>query len=177
MTATIRSTAAGTMNLSFDDAGRSSAAGALTTLPDDAEAITRADPLVLCVPEETDSADATFPLLYAGSDDELTVELRPDSISRFRRRSSDLISTACWKRNSRSFSKARLMMSSNFAGRFGFSRTGASGARFMMASKITPDVSPRNGTEPVAISYNTMPNENRSVRESRVLPLTCSGDM
>ena len=31
-----------------------------------------------------------------GSDDELTAELRPDSKSRFRRRNSDLISTACW---------------------------------------------------------------------------------
>ena len=118
-----------------------------------------------------------LPLLYAGSDDELTVELRPDSKSRFRRRNSDLISTACWYRSSRSFSSARLIMSSSLGGRFGFNRTGASGARFMMASKMTPDVSPRNGTAPVAISYKTMPKENRSVRESRVLPRTCSGDM
>ena len=38
------------------------------------------------------------------------------------------------------------MMSSSLAGRFGFNRIGASGARFMMASKMIPEVSPRNGT-------------------------------
>ena len=51
------------------------------------------------------------------------------------------------------------------------------GARFIIASKITPGVSPRNGGTPVAISYSTAPKENRSVRVSSSLPLTCSGDM
>ena len=36
---------------------------------------------------------------------------------------------------------------------------------------------PSNGILPVAISYSTAPNENRSVRASRSLARTCSGDM
>ena len=47
----------------------------------------------------------------------------------------------------------------------------------MMASQITAEVSPRNGNVPVAISYSTIPKENRSVRASSSLPRTCSGDM
>ena len=46
-----------------------------------------------------------------------------------------------------------------------------------MASKIIAEVSPRNGSVPVAISYKTAPKENRSVRASSSLPLACSGDM
>src|SRR5271170_3557354 len=67
-------------------------------------------------------------------------------------------------------------MSSSFAGSSGFNRTGATGARFKIASVITPDVSPRNGTAPVDISYSTTPNEKRSVRASNSFPRTCSGD-
>ena len=46
-----------------------------------------------------------------------------------------------------------------------------------MASQIIAEVSPRNGKVPVAISYNTAPKEYRSVRASKSLPRTCSGDM
>jgi hypothetical protein len=42
-----------------------------------------------------------------------------------------------------------------------------------MASVIRPEVPPRNGNTPVAISYSTMPKENRS----RSSPRTCSGDV
>jgi hypothetical protein len=86
-------------------------------------------------------------------------------------------SEACWYRSFRSFSSARLMMSSSFWGRSGFNRIGEIGSRFIIDSKITPEVSPRNGKVPVAISYRTEPNENRSVRASNSLPRTCSGDM
>src|SRR4051812_22562513 len=60
----------------------------------------------------------------------LTDELLPESISRFNLFKSPRNSDATWYRNSRSFSKALLMMRSSSAGRFGFSRTGAVGARF-----------------------------------------------
>jgi len=46
-----------------------------------------------------------------------------------------------------------------------------------MASKIVAEVSPRNGYWPVAISYSTVPNENKSVRASSCLPRACSGDI
>ena len=46
-----------------------------------------------------------------------------------------------------------------------------------MQSKITPEVSPRNGKVPVAISYRTAPREKRSVRASNSFARTCSGDM
>ncbi len=42
---------------------------------------------------------------------------------------------------------------------------------------MTPELSPRNGNAPVAISYSTTPNENKSVRASSSLARTCSGDM
>ena len=45
------------------------------------------------------------------------------------------------------------MMSSSFGGRSGFIRRGGNGARFRIPSKITPELSPRNGNDPVAISY------------------------
>jgi len=51
------------------------------------------------------------------------------------------------------------------------------GTRFRMDSKITPELSPRKGNIPVAISYKTTPNENTSVRASKSLARTCSGDM
>ena len=65
------------------------------TAPDEGEATARAEPLVLCAEADAASTGAGLPV-YIASDDELTDELRPDSKSRFRRRSSDLISTACW---------------------------------------------------------------------------------
>jgi hypothetical protein len=63
-----------------------------------------------------------------------------------------------------------LMMSSSLGGRSGLSRTGGVGARSRIARKISADVSPRNGSVPVAISYNTAPKENRSVRASSSFP-------
>ena len=51
------------------------------------------------------------------------------------------------------------------------------GRRFSMPSKTVAAVSPANGNVPVAISYSTVPKENRSVRESRSLPFACSGDI
>ena len=80
------------------------------------------------------------------------VEILPVSVSRFRRLRSALSSAADWQRISRSFSRALLMTSSSFAGTPGFKRTGATGARFRIASKITPEVSPRKGSIPVHIS-------------------------
>ena len=52
-----------------------------------------------------------------------------------------------------------------------------SGDRIQYGLKITAELSPRNGNAPVAISYSTAPNENRSVRASSSLARTCSGDM
>jgi hypothetical protein len=46
-----------------------------------------------------------------------------------------------------------------------------------MASKTAAEVDPEKAWRPVAISYNTTPNEKISVRESRSLPSVCSGDM
>jgi hypothetical protein len=51
------------------------------------------------------------------------------------------------------------------------------GERFRIASKIKPVLSPKNGNRPVAISYSTTPNENKSVRASSGFARTCSGDM
>ena len=45
----------------------------------------------------------------------------------------------------------------------GISRTGSTGVRFKIASKIVAVLSPRNGNCPVAISYKAVPNENKSV--------------
>ena len=69
------------------------------------------------------------------------------------------------------------MISSNLGGNSGLSRNGRKGGRLRIASKIIAEVSPRNGIAPVAISYNTAPNEKRSVRTSSCFPLACSGDM
>src|SRR5215469_13275130 len=65
------------------------------------------------------------------------------------------------------------MIRSSSAGRSGFSRTGATGARFRMASKMVAVLSPRKGSCPVAISYKTAPNENKSVRASSSLARAC----
>ena len=46
-----------------------------------------------------------------------------------------------------------------------------------MALKMTPELSPRKGNVPVAISYSTAPKENKSVRASNSLARTCSGDI
>src|SRR5246127_536494 len=101
----------------------------------------------------------------------------PDSESRFNRCRSVRISEACWYRRFRSFSKDLLTISSSFGGTSGFSRTTEAGVRFRMDSKITPELSPRNGRVPVHISYSTAPKENKSVRASNSLALTCSGDI
>ena len=69
------------------------------------------------------------------------------------------------------------MILSNSAGRSGFSLTAGVGVPSKMALKITPELSPRNGNAPVAISYSTAPKENKSVRASSFLARTCSGDM
>jgi len=52
----------------------------------------------------------------------------------------------------RSFSSDLLMTRSSSAGTAGFKRTGGTGARFRMASKITPEVEPVKGMAPVVIS-------------------------
>ena len=59
----------------------------------------------------------------------------------------------------------------------GLRRTGGGGTQLRMDSKMTPELSPRKGMAPVAISYSTAPNEKRSVRESNSLARTCSGDI
>jgi hypothetical protein len=76
-----------------------------------------------------------------------------------------------------SLASALLMMSSSFGGTSGFSRTTDVGVPSRMALKITPELSPRNGSVPVVISYKTAPKENKSVRPSSSLARTCSGDM
>ena len=112
-----------------------------------------------------------------GDSDDATAAIRPELESRFKRSKSVHISAAVWQRNLRSFSSALLIRSSRRTGKSGFSRTGGTGARFKMPSKITPEVSPRNGKAPVDISYKTTPKENKSVRASSSLPRTCSGDI
>ena len=67
------------------------------------------------------------------------------------------------------------MISSSLGGRSGFKRSGEAGVRFRMESKMTAEVSPRKGSEPVHISYRTAPKENKSVRASRGFPRACSG--
>jgi hypothetical protein len=48
----------------------------------------------------------------------------------------------------------------------GIQLSGATGARFTMASQIIAELSPRKGNAPVVISYITAPNEKKSVRAS-----------
>src|ERR1019366_7383892 len=50
------------------------------------------------------------------------------------------------------------MIRSNSTGRSGFRRTADVGIPSRIALKITPELSPRNGSVPVAISYSTAPN-------------------
>lgn len=56
-------------------------------------------------------------------------------------------------------------------------RIGDGGTESRMALKMTAELSPLNGSALVAISYNTAPNENRSVRASSSLARAYSGDM
>ena len=77
---------------------------------------------------------------------------------------------------SRSFSSALLMIRSSSEGTSGFRRTGVGGT-IQNRVEDHAEVSPRNGSVPVHISYSTAPNENRSVRASSSFPRTCSGDM
>ena len=69
------------------------------------------------------------------------------------------------------------MTRSRSGGTSGFRRTGGTGARLRIASTIVPVLSPRNGRVPVAVSYSTTPNENKSVRASNGVARTCSGDI
>src|SRR5215469_10136269 len=108
---------------------------------------------------------------------EWLVPLSTESTSRFNRCRSTLISAALWYRKLRSFSSAFRMMLSSSAGSSRFQLAAGTGASFRIADRMTPRLSPRNGKRPVAISYRTTPNENRSVRPSSSLPRTCSGDM
>ena len=119
-------------------------------------------------------------MLAASSAAEAATKLEPDrplSVSLFKRCRSARISAAPWYRSVRSFSSALSMIRSSSGGKSGFSRTAGTGARFKIASEITPGLSPRKGSVPVAISYSTAPNENKSVRASRSFARACSGDM
>src|SRR5213596_534597 len=69
------------------------------------------------------------------------------------------------------------MIRSSSKGTSGFRRTAVVGSRSRIALKINAEVSPRNGSVPVHISYSTAPKEKRSVRASSSFPLTCSGDI
>src|SRR5262247_3323725 len=83
--------------------------------------------------------------------------------SRVNRLKSVWISDAYWYLRLRFFSKHLLMISSSFPGMSGLIRVGGTGERSRIALKIKPKLSPRNGMVPVAISYSTTPNENKSV--------------
>jgi hypothetical protein len=72
---------------------------------------------------------------------------------------------------------ALLRIRSRSAGISGFSRTGAIGAWWRIASKTTAEVVPVKACCPVAISYRTTPKEKMSVRASSASPRACSGDM
>src|SRR5215469_9734215 len=76
----------------------------------------------------------------------------PDSLFRFSRWRSVRMSEAFWYRRLRSFSKHLLMISSNFGGMSGFNLVVEAGVLLRIESKMTPDVSPRNGSVPVHIS-------------------------
>ena len=70
-----------------------------------------------------------------------------------------------------------MITSSSRCGISGFRRTAGTGARCRISLNAAAEVAPRNGNFPVAISYNTVPNENRSVRASSSFPNACSGDI
>jgi len=59
-----------------------------------------------------------------------------------------------------------MMILSGSAEKSEFSRTSGVGDESRIALKITPVLSPRNRSMPVAISYSTAPNENQSDRAS-----------
>jgi hypothetical protein len=69
------------------------------------------------------------------------------------------------------------MMSSSLGGMSRLKRTAGGGSESRIALKMSAEVSPWNGNDPVAISYSTAPNENKSVRESSSFPFACSGDI
>src|SRR5439155_18709817 len=75
------------------------------------------------------------------------------------------------------FFQALSRISSSFGGSWGLSSNGATGARWRIASNTAALVGPENAGRPVAISYRTIPRENRSVRRSNSSPMACSGDM
>src|SRR6516165_1560758 len=97
-------------------------------------------------------AAATTPELTGTLVAELAAAVNPLWVSRFSRCRSALISAALWHRRLRSFSRALLIIRSSSAGMSGFSRIAATGALSSIALKMTPELSPRNGNVPVAIS-------------------------
>ena len=68
-------------------------------------------------------------------------------------------------------------MPSSSMGILGFSSRGGIGLECSTASSVISELLPVNGFFPVAISYSTMPKENRSLRASMVSLRACSGDM
>src|SRR5208337_3478280 len=116
----------GITNFQRDGAGGETGTGNTLPEPEEDEETAAARPLVFAGGGACDSI-CEFPAATGTEEEDPTADDRPDS-------------------------RARLMTSSSLAGSSGFSRTGATGVRFMIASKMTPEVSPRNGTAPVAIS-------------------------
>src|SRR5271155_3651823 len=127
--------------------------------------------------DDGSSAAGTGPDLAGADAGSAGIARLLDSVSRFKRRSSERMSAAVWERRLRSFSRARRITSSSFAGISGFKRNGGTGARVRIEFVISAELSPRKGNVPVAISYRTMPNENKSVRPSKSFAPNCSGDM
>src|SRR4029077_19245024 len=127
---------------------------ATAPLADVGETVAAALDAAAVVPGIAEVPATGIPALLTGMPGSATAAtgLRLESVSLFRRCSSARISEACWYRNSRSFSSARLMIRSSSGGKSGFSRTGAAGERLRIASKIVAVLSPRNGNAPVAIS-------------------------
>ena len=72
-------------------------------------------------------------------------------LSRFKRSRSVLSSVAVWQRSERSFSSAFDRSRPSSAGSAGLSCVTGGGSRFRIASKITAEVSPWNGSTPAAI--------------------------
>lgn len=69
------------------------------------------------------------------------------------------------------------MVSSRRGGKSGRATVGGAGSIVRIAAETTADVAPANARWPVAISYSTSPNENRSDRTSSGSPRSCSGDI
>src|SRR5688500_8764058 len=93
-----------------------------------------------------------------------------DAESRRSRLRSAPMSAAVWYRRPRSSSSAFEMMRSSSGGSIAFRVLGGTGSRFKMPSNTTAVVWPGKLGRPVHISYNTTPNENRSVRGSTSSP-------